>query len=146
MVKLELAATVEKEIGKAGVMTIDLAAMPDESLNYIFMYGLKQVLADAHSQAKTKDEATAMSEKKLAALYEGKFRVSSSRTSDPVLKEAKRLAGIALDGALAAKGLSRKDKTKEEITKAIEALAPRFMEKAAANVAENASLLDGIEI
>ena len=137
--QLNIDDTVTREFGKAGEFTVDLAAMPEASLAYIFAYGLKQVLTDAHSAAKSASEARGMTQKKLDALMRGEFRAASGRTSDPIKAEAKRLARLALEAALKAKGQKA---TKEAIAKAIEALVPRYMEQAKANV-EAASALAG---
>jgi len=130
------AIAFEREIGKAGMMEINLAKMPEASLTYIFNYGLKQVLADAHSAAKTGDEAKALSEKKLEALYEGTLRASSGRTSDPVLAEAKRLAKAAIEAGLKAKGKKLKDVEVKAVADAVAKLAPQYMDKAREIVAK----------
>jgi hypothetical protein len=133
----------EREIGKAGMIAIDLAKMPAESLAYIFGYGLKQVLADAHSAAKDAETAKQLSLKKLDALYEGKIRASSGRTSDPVLAEAKRLAKAAIEAALKAKKQTAEAKA---ITEAVAKLAPNYMEKARENIEAAKELSSGIDL
>ena len=87
-----------------------------------------------------------MTAKKLDALMRGEFRVSSGRTSDPVLAEAKRLAKIAIEGAYRAKGVKLADIDKAALAEAIGKLVPRFMEKARAHVAEAAELMADVEI
>lgn len=143
MAKIELNGTVEREIGKAGILSIDFDKLPQASLDYIFAYGLKQVLADAHSSAKTLEEAKALSEKKLAALYEGTIRASSGRTSDPVLAEAKRLAKAALEKALKEAG---KKATPEAMKEAVIKLMPRWMDEARANVRAAKQAAGGLDL
>ena len=144
--QLNLETTVTREIGKAGEMTINLGEMPETSLQYIFAYGLKQVLADAHSAAKTPEEARALSQKKLEALMRGEFRASSGRTSDPVLAEAKRLARAALEAALKAKGQKLANVEKAAVADAVSKLVPRYMDEARAIVEKAKEASAGLDL
>lgn len=155
MVKLELNDTVTREIGKAGEFTVNLADMPEASLQYIFAYGLKQVLADAHSQAKNADEAKAMTGKKLDALMRGEFRVSSSRTSDPVMAEAKRLANVefkkysknAVEAAVAKLKAKDESFTEADCIAAIkQALVAKMKPQAEQNVAALKAISEGLDL
>lgn len=128
--------------GNAGEYPVDITALPAASLEYIFAYGLKQVLNDARSSAAkvaeeegldVADVARAMVQKKLDALLSGDIRATSGRTSDPVAREAKRLANETLK----ARKIKRDQLTDEQYTK----LVARFMDQAKANVAATASLI-----
>jgi ABC-type Zn uptake system ZnuABC Zn-binding protein ZnuA len=140
---INLPTSVSREFGKAGLIEVNLAEMPLNALEYIFAYGLKQVLTDAHSTAKTPDEAKAMTGKKLDALMRGEVRMQSSRTSDPVLAEAKRLAKVKIDAALKAKGIKAEAKA---ITEAVAKLAPQYMEEAKRNVDAAQAASGGIDL
>lgn len=76
--------------------SIETGKLHANALARIFMYGLEQIVADSASSAASKadDEAgvTAatqeMMDKKIVTLYDGTLRIASSRTGDPVLREA----------------------------------------------------------
>lgn len=134
---------VSREFGKAGMLDVKLEEMPTAALEYILAYGLKQVLTDAHSSAKTPDEAKALTEKKLAALMRGEVRMQSSRTSDPVLAEAKRLAKAAIEAAMKAKGIKAEAKA---IADAVAKIAPNYMEEARKRVEAAAKASTGLDL
>lgn len=98
-----LAARIGVALGKTGhSVTVQTERLDPEVLAHVFGYGLKQVLNDAAAGGKTTDEKVGLFNKKLEALYEGTLR--AARESDPVAREAKR---IATDW-LAAKGVGPK--------------------------------------
>jgi len=143
MAQVQIDDTVTREFGKAGSFEINLAAMPEASLAYIFAYGLKQVLTDAHSAAKTPDEAKGMTGKKLDALMRGEFRVSSGRTSDPVRAEAKRLARVAILAGLKARGMKAEAKA---IAEGVDKIADRYMDEARKNVEAAGKVAEGLDL
>jgi hypothetical protein len=59
--------------------------------DFIWNYGLRQILNDAGSSGKSPDEKLAMAEKKLTALYEGVLR-KTREARDPVTNEALKIA------------------------------------------------------
>lgn len=86
-----------KKIGKA--LEVDVANMPEVSLQHVFNYGLRQLLNDAMASAgDDAAKAEAQAKERLANLMSGTLR--ASRESDPVAAEAKRLAYRMIDDAL----------------------------------------------
>jgi len=82
----------------------DLTALPTEALVYIFQYGFQRINNDSAGQNKGED-AVANSDKKWKALTEGKIRASSTRTTDELGKECRRVAAERVDAAAKAKGV-----------------------------------------
>lgn len=76
---------------------IDFGALPEVSQAFIIQYGLKQLLNDALVSGETDDERRGLVHKKLDGLKSGMLRSASTRTSDPVAREVKRLATINAD-------------------------------------------------
>ena len=116
----------------------DLTVLPPEALAYIFQYGFQRINNDSAGQNKGED-AVANSDKKWTALVSGKIRASSTRTTDELGKECKRLAEIAVKAAIAAKGLTvDKDNLKALVAK--HANTEAIIKKALANLAANAEM------
>lgn len=133
IINIARAEDVTVTCGNAGPFTVDINKLPQEALAYIFAYGLKQCLNDSRSAAKTEGEAQGMVQKKLDALYAGTIRSVSTRTSDPVMAEAKRLATAILK----TKKIKREQLTDDQYAKLVE----KFMEQAKVNVAQTANLV-----
>ena len=91
-------------IGKTGkALDVNFAEFAPHVLQYIVSYGIKQVLNDAGSAAKTDAEKVAMAEKNLDTLLRGEIR--AARESDPVAARAKKIAIAVITKAMKAKGL-----------------------------------------
>ena len=58
-------------LGKAGELAVDSSKFTDQVKEYVFVYGLKQMLNDVHSQEKNVVLKPALSQKKLDSLYAG---------------------------------------------------------------------------
>lgn len=131
-------------IARTHMLAIDTTRFNEAVGQYIYMYGLKQILNDAGSAAKTPEEKLAMAEKKLAAMYEGTVRTAGSRASvDPVQAEAERMAWEVLSKALRASGKKIKDVTDEAKADLIGkylAKYPETMEKAKEALAAKANV------
>ena len=85
--------------GKNVVVQVDETRFNDDVNAHVFTYGLKQMLSDAHVSIKkdehnAKSKATALVNKKLAALYKGEFRTITHL--DRVEAEARGLARLAI--------------------------------------------------
>lgn len=116
-------ATVK--IGEAGTIEVNVAKLKEMAnvSEYIFMYGLKQMLNDVHAgetAKKTPDDATrkanklALVEKKLASLMAGEVaqeRVGSGLT--PVEREMRSMAEADLKRKLAGIGKKVSDYAKD---------------------------------
>jgi hypothetical protein len=82
-------------LGADRTIEVDRAKFTPEVAEHIFMYGLRQILNDAHASEKDGAAKTALSEKRLAKLYEGQINRGGNgakASADPVEKEATRLA------------------------------------------------------
>jgi len=75
-------------IAKVHALDIDTSLFNEQIREYIWNYGLKQILNDAGSAGKSADEKLGMAQKKLTALYEGIIR-KTREGKNPV--EAMRL-------------------------------------------------------
>src|SRR6266446_8886236 len=90
---------VSVHVGKGVKLDIDIDRFEIPARQHIFLFGLRQVLADAHA-GMGKDEqgyvekSRVLAERKLAALYAGELRVNGERGPrlDPVDGEARRIA------------------------------------------------------
>ena len=90
-------------IAKTHTLTVDDSKLAEHVREYVFAYGLKQVLNDAGSQGKTPEQKFGMAEKKLDALLRGE--IAATRESDPVTARAKAIAKDRLNKAFKAKGM-----------------------------------------
>jgi hypothetical protein len=76
-----------------------VAKFPAITQEYIYNYGLRQILNDAMASAKEEDgaaNARAMAEKRLDNMYAGTLRASPVREGDPIRARALELAGNAV--------------------------------------------------
>ena len=74
IMKVELNANkVMIGLGKAGEIEVDIAklAASEAVVNYVFNYGLKQMLNDVHASEKDLAAKVGLSQKKLDSLYRG---------------------------------------------------------------------------
>ena len=90
---------MEISIGKGLKIEVDRAKFTKEVDDHIWVFGIRQMLADAHaSMGKDEDDyvnkSRVLAERKLAALYSGELRVNGERGPrlDPVEGEARRIA------------------------------------------------------
>lgn len=94
-------------IGKGIELDVNANALPANALEHVIYIGLRNILMDSHASITREtnpddltEAATAMAEKKLAALMSGEVRVASSREGDPVKAEAIRIASERIKTAL----------------------------------------------
>lgn len=144
-------STVSVKIGEAGSIDVDvtaLQAMPAVS-QYIWNYGLKQMLNDVHASVTKKVEADdakraaskrALVEKKLASLMAGEIAQERVGTSgSPVEREMYKMAEADLKAKLPAIGKKVGDFTKEVwasvVTKQMEKGADSYRKAAEAKLA-----------
>lgn len=73
-------------------VSIDWAKMPQESLEHVFAYGIRQILNDAMAPKGTAGEKEGMAAKRLANLMSGTLRASPVREGNPVRARAMELA------------------------------------------------------
>lgn len=103
-------------IARTHAVEVDRAKLTVPVSEFIFAYGLKQLLNDAGSTGKNPDEKLAMAQKKLAALYEGVVRTAGSGKpgKSPLEAEAYRIAWAMIKAGIIAKGLKVKDFSEEK--------------------------------
>lgn len=111
--------TIQIQINKTGLV-LETGDFPQVSQDFIFGYGLRQILNDCHSSIKRADyddeasfvEAVNSTVKaKLTALESGEIttRRAAGEPVDPVEKIAYRMAKAAVQAALKSKGVKAKD-------------------------------------
>lgn len=111
-------------IAKTHTLEVDTEALTPAVREYIFNYGLKQVLNDAGSAGKTPDEKLGMAQKKLDAMLRGE--VARAREAvDEIGAEARRIARKRIGDALRAKGSKLKDVEAKAMDDAVAKLAAR---------------------
>ncbi len=135
---------MDVNIGKGITLPVDVDTMPANALQHVIYIGLRNVLMDSHASITHEsnpddltEAATAMAEKKLAALMAGEVRVASTREGDPVKAEAIRLASAIIKTALRKKGKKLSDVDPKAIREAAVKLLERdatITERAKASV------------
>lgn len=112
-------------IAKTHEIVVNTERFSDHVRQYIFDYGLKQVLNDAGSTGKNADEKLAMANKKLDALYAGEVR--QARESDPVRAEARNMAKAAVMRDLKKVGKKVEDLADGQFASIVNDRLSRFM-------------------
>lgn len=101
-----MAKEITISLGKGGSITVDvekLQAMPQVA-EYIFNYGLKQMLNDVHAGEKEASAKLGLSQKKLDSLYRGEVAQSREAGGDPIAREMKAMAESDLKAKIKALG------------------------------------------
>jgi hypothetical protein len=110
MTTLQLNDAVTVPLAKAETsVEVALAQLPENSLQHIFAYGLRQILNDAMASAKTAAEAQGMAQKRLDNLLAGTLRAAGTREGDPVRREARKIATDLVTAKVKAKGFKPAD-------------------------------------
>jgi len=134
MTKINLNDAVQTlNLGEAGELSVNVAELckHEAVVNYIFNYGLKQMLNDVHASITKKVEADdetrkaskrSLAEKKLASLLAGNVAQERVGTSDPVGKLMKEMATEAVTKAIRGAGKKVKDFSKESFNAAVKAM------------------------
>lgn len=109
-------------LGKAGEIEVDVAklAASEAVVNYVFNYGLKQMLNDVHASEKDLDAKVGLSQKKLDSLYRGE--VAQARIGgggDPVAKEMRRMVEQEIKDTIKRAGKKLSDFSKEALQTAM---------------------------
>lgn len=115
-------------LGKGGEIEVDVSriAAHDAVVNYIFNYGLKQMLNDVHASEKDAKAKLGLSQKKLDSLYRGEVAQARATSSgDKLAREMRLVATEVLKDKLRAIGKSwgklSKDTQKEVLDKYVAA-------------------------
>ena len=85
-------------LGKGGEIVVDVAklATSDAVVNYIFNYGLKQMLNDVHASEKDAKAKLGLSQKKLDSLYRGEVAQARATSSGDRLAREMRLVAMEI--------------------------------------------------
>ena len=85
-------------LGKGGEIVVDVAklATSDAVVNYIFNYGLKQMLNDVHASEKDANAKLGLSQKKLDSLYRGEVAQARATSSGDRLAREMRLVAMEI--------------------------------------------------
>lgn len=153
--------TVIVTSGEAGDISVDVAKLLDHEavVNYVFQYGLRQIIGDCHAGLTKKVESDdqkridgkrALIEKKLASLYAGETaQARVGQSGDPVKREALAMAEAALKQAVRAIGKKPSDFTKEVWKALIEKQFAKgeseYMEAAAKKLAIKAKPIEAVD-
>lgn len=132
-----IAATIAIQLGKAGSVEVDASRFTPEVRDYVFQYGLKQMLNDAHASvtALTNPDETeraaakvAMAEKKLTSLYAGNVAQAreGGKALDPMAKAMNEIAETHLRKAVKAQGMKLSD---DRVKSQWKALVAKLIEK-----------------
>lgn len=115
--------TIEISLGKAGSITVDVAKLEASPavMEYIFNYGLKQMLNDVHASEKDPAAKLGLSQKKLDSLYRGEVAQARASSGDPVKKEMRAMAEADVKNMARAAGIKLANIPKEKLAAAIDA-------------------------
>lgn len=93
-------------LGKGGSIVVDVERLEAHPavVEYVFNYGLKQMLNDVHAGEKEPSAKLGLSQKKLDSLYEGKVAQSRESGGDPIAKEMRAMAENDLKAKIRALG------------------------------------------
>lgn len=142
MAKIELNDdNVVISLGKGGSIVVDVARLMAHPavIQYVFNYGLKQMLNDVHASEKDASAKLGLSQKKLDSLYEGKVAQSREAGGDPVAREMRVMAENDLKAKIRALGKKISDikaeTMKELVAKQVAANEAAYRKAAEAKLA-----------
>lgn len=106
-------------LGKGGSITVDISKLEASSavVEYIFNYGLKQMLNDVHASEKDAAAKLGLAQKKLDSLYRGEVAQQRVGGGDPVAREMRAMAEADVKTKLKAMGKKVGDYDKEVLAK-----------------------------
>lgn len=140
-------------LGKAGEIKVDVAKLAESAavVNYVFNYGLKQMLNDVHASEKDPAAKLGLSQKKLDSLYRGEVaqaRVSSG--GDPVKKEMRAMAEDDVKAAMRAAGIKPSALAKGKLAEIIDAQMAkneaRYRKAAEAKLAIKVEKVEAVDV
>jgi hypothetical protein len=114
--------TLVVSLGKAGELTVDIAKLEKSPavMEYIFNYGLKQMLNDVHASEKDAAAKMGLSQKKLDSLYRGEVAQARASGGDPVKREMRAMAENDVKNAAKAAGIKLANVPKDKLAAAID--------------------------
>lgn len=101
-----MAKEITISLGKGGSIVVDVERLEAHPavVEYVFNYGLKQMLNDVHAGEKEASAKLGLSQKKLDSLYAGNVAQSREAGGDPVAREMKAMAESDLKAKIKALG------------------------------------------
>lgn len=112
---------VEISLGKGGSIQVDVEKLNQHPavVDYIFHYGLKQMLNDVHASEKDAEAKKGLSQKKLDSLYRGEVAQQRAHGGDPVMKEMRAMAEKDIKDKLRALGKKIADIDKKVLSELV---------------------------
>ena len=88
---------MDVNVGRGITLAVDADRLSADVMKHVVYIGLRNILMDAHANATKKsgagpDEARALSEKKLDAMYRGEVRTTTHRAGDEIAREVLKIA------------------------------------------------------
>lgn len=123
-------------LGKGGEIKVDVAKLEQHQnvVQYVFMYGLKQMLNDVHAGEKVAANKLGLSQKKLDSLYRGEVAQVRVNGGNEVEREMRKMAEKDVKAAMAKTGLTLaklgKDKFGEVVKKQLDAKSAEYRKAA----------------
>lgn len=146
---LQIGRTGEKAKYQGRLVTIDLSALPTESVRFALEYGLKQYIADGTAGSEDQTGYDVGIDQRLRKLAEGDFtRASAERgpKADTAEGRAKKLAVAAIRSKLEAAGQKADAKAINEAAGKMVAAQPVWLERARKALAEEAKMAAATDI
>lgn len=109
-------------LGKGGEIKVDISKLEafPSVVEYVFNYGLKQMLNDVHASEKDAKAKLGLAQKKLDSLYRGEVAQARVGGGDPVAREMRAMAEGDIKAKLKALGKKVGDIDKDLLKTAIE--------------------------
>ena len=116
-----MAKVIEISLGKGGSISVDTDKLREHAavVEYVFNYGLKQMLNDVHASEKDAAAKLGLSQKKLDSLYRGEVAQQRAAGGDPVMREMRNMAENDLKAKLKTLGKKVADIKKETMQELI---------------------------
>ena len=144
--------TVAISLGKGGEIMVDVAKLAehDAVVNYVFQYGLKQMLNDVHASEKDPKAKLGLSQKKLDSLYRGEVAQARVSSGDPVKREMRAMAEVDVKAAMRVAGVKPSDLPKGKLAEIIDAQMAKneakYRKAAEAKLAIKVEKVDAVDV
>ena len=139
-------------LGKGGEITVDVAKLAESAavVNYVFNYGLKQMLNDVHASEKDPEAKLGLSQKKLDSLYRGEVAQARVSSGDPVKREMRAMAEADVKAAMRVAGVKPSELPKGKLAEIIDAQMAKneakYRKAAEAKLAIKVEKVDAVDV